>query len=99
MTVPYILYNKVTGKILRTGVCPPSDLQLQVTSEDEEVKVGRANDVTQKIVEKKIVNRSADEIAARKAQLPPPPVSISAAEWQDIQDRLAALEDKVNNAK
>lgn len=57
----FIVFNS-TGKILRTGTCAPSDLQLQA-QQGEHVLEGVANDATQMIVNNEVVDRPE----------PPPP--------------------------
>lgn len=51
----YIVYNKKTGDILRTGCCPSSMLSIQANEEDAEVIEGIARDNEHKIVNKKPV--------------------------------------------
>jgi hypothetical protein len=41
----YIVYNLCTGKIERTGYCPPNAFELQAISENESVLEGQANDL------------------------------------------------------
>ena len=45
--VNYIVYNKITGDILRTGSCPKSMMNIQAINENENETVieGRADDV------------------------------------------------------
>lgn len=43
--VDFVIYNKDTGKILRTGACPLSMLSIQVINPNECVTVGKADDM------------------------------------------------------
>lgn len=43
MIVPYTVYNKISGKILRTGSAPVDMVDLQA-NENEAVVIGKSND-------------------------------------------------------
>jgi len=51
----YIIYN-IQGEILRTGSCPDDMFELQKNG-DEYIIAGQANDLTQKIVGGKVVDK------------------------------------------
>ena len=92
----YIVYNTI-GKILRTGVCG-EDVRSQA-GENEYAIEGTANDVTQKIVDGEIVDKTPAEIEAdNPAPIPlsleKQPAHITNGQWQEIQDRLRLLENK-----
>ena len=68
----YIVYNGITGKILRTGSCPESMIKFQATSENEIAVEGRADDVcdqidlkTKKVMKNYITSRLAIEEARK----------------------------------
>ena len=54
-TKKFIIYNSV-GKILRTGTCASSDLQIQ-TKENEYVIEGVADDATQMVVNNEVIEK------------------------------------------
>lgn len=93
----FIVYNVVTGKILRTGTCPDVDFELQAQAPNERIFEGKANDITQKIINEKVVDKTFEEIEVEK----PPEVPVEQQEanitndqWQDIINRLELLESK-----
>jgi len=43
--IDYIVYDKFTGKITRTGYCPDNDFQLQAIYNNEAVLEGQTNDI------------------------------------------------------
>jgi len=93
--IAFTVYN-VSGKILRTGVCSETDFKSQAGN-DEIVIRGTANDVTQKVVDGKIVDKTPGEIAIDN--LPRPVVQhekqaahITNKQWQAVLDRIAELE-------
>lgn len=96
----FIVYRKETGKILRTGSCPSSVFSLQADStKDEFVIEGIANDITQKVIDGKIVDKTPDEIEGEKpkpVEIPEHkrPVILTQGEMQDILKRLDNLENK-----
>lgn len=53
----YIVYDKLTGKILRTGGCPSSMIYIQAHGENEAVIEGTANDAEHKIVNGQVVSK------------------------------------------
>jgi len=89
------LYDK-SGRILRTGGCPRDIFELQA-HKDEFIIEGTANDVTQKIVDGKVTNKTSEEIEAEKL----PKISfeertthITNKQWQEVLDRIKELESK-----
>ena len=84
------------GKILRGGFCSDLDF-LKQANDGEFVMEGRADDVTQKIIDGKIFNKTQEEIEAEKP--PEIPFEIQAAfitneQWQKVLNRLEVLEAK-----
>lgn len=54
----YIIYNKETEKILRVITCSKAMSKIQAKEKEGEFMIeGEANDVTQKVVDGKIVNK------------------------------------------
>jgi len=93
----FIVYNS-KGQILRTGSCPDS-IFFRQAHDGEFVIEGKANDVTQKIVGGKIVNKTPEEIEAdNPTPIPVPfekrPAQITNEQWQGILNRLDNLEAK-----
>lgn len=91
----YIIYDK-NGKIIRAGSCPDSMFLLQVHN-DEFIMEGTADNITQKIVDGKIVNKTSEEIKADNPPLPEipkskRPIMITNEQYQSILDRLNKLE-------
>ena len=90
----YIVCDKETEKVLRSGCIPDRDFALQA-GPGEKVIEGKINDLTQKVKDGKIVDKTPAEIEAEK---PPAikdedqPALISKGAWQQIQDRIANLE-------
>jgi len=75
MIVNYTVYNKTTGAIVRTGTCPLSMMDIQVSTPDEAVIQGKADDQcdlvfvsTKAIMREFITTRSVLE-EERKAKL------------------------------
>lgn len=97
----YIIYNTI-GEILRTVQCPPTLAKVQLR-EGEFVMEGKANDVTQKVVGGKVVNKTPEEIERDSPTLqesePIPvekrPAVITNGQWQDVLNRLKNIEDKI----
>jgi len=92
----FIVYN-IKGKILRTGFCPEHILHLQA-GDGEFVMEGIANDVSQKIVDGKIVDKTPEEIEADNPTPPEIPESkrlanITNGQWQNVLKRLEKLEN------
>lgn len=96
----FIVYNS-KGKILRTGFCQNDTFLLQAGI-DESVIEGKANDVNQKIINGKVVDKTPKEI---KADKPKPshgqsyeitenmrPANITNKQWQNVLNRLDKLE-------
>lgn len=93
----YIVYDN-SGTILRTGCCSKGDFFLQV-GDGEFVMEGIANDVTQKIVDGKVVDKTPEEIEAdNPTPIPVPfekqPANITNEQWQNILNRISELETK-----
>lgn len=94
----FIVYNQM-GKILRTGTCSIQDFFRQV-DDGEFIMVGVANDVRQKIVDGRIVNKTSEEIEAEKPPRPKliphekQPAYITNEQWQEIRDKVRLLENK-----
>ena len=93
--IQFIIYNN-DGKIIRVGVCsePLYDLQAQ---EGEKIIVGNADPTKHKIVDGKRVDKTPQEIMADTSEEMVIPVeekqaSITNQMWQDLMDRLDALE-------
>jgi len=93
----FIVYND-EGKILRAGNCQDADFKRQAHS-GEFVMKGEADAATQKIVAGEIVDKTPEEIEATDPTVNPAPVPfekqiayITNKQWQDVLDRLAALE-------
>lgn len=91
----FIVYNR-QGKILRTGTCQKSTLLLQA-QEGEFVMEGLANDVTQKIVNNKIINKTTEEIKADNPTPIPIPLEkqfahITNEQWKKVLNRLDKIE-------
>ena len=95
----FIVYNSTTGKILRTGNCPPSLYKLQVRA-GESIILGKANDYSQKIVDGEIVDKTPAEIEADNPTPVEPPEGekqkhIKNKEWKEIKDLLEDLDKRV----
>jgi len=91
----FIIYNE-EGAILRTGTCQDSTFNRQA-HEGEFVIEGMANDVTQKVVGGKVVDKTPAEIEADNPAPPVIPIEnqparITNKQWQNILDRLTAVE-------
>jgi len=95
--VKYLIYDKA-GIILRTIECSPAMASIQA-KKGEFIMEGEANDAVCKIVDGKIVSKTPEEIEATDPTVNPAPVPfekqiayITNKQWQDVLDRLAALE-------
>ena len=96
----FIVYDG-HGKILRTGTCQNKTFYLQARI-GEFVIAGKADATTQKIanagVKDKVVDKTPEEIEEAKPPEPEPisvgqqPANITNEQWQNILDRLRALE-------
>lgn len=94
----FIIYNS-SGKILATGCCQDSDFKMQAKN-GEFVMEGIANDITQKIVNGKIVDKTSEEIEHDEPTRPPLPfekeqAQITNEQYQAMLDRLSALEARI----
>lgn len=94
----YIVYDK-TGKILRSVQCPPTLAELQC-KEDEFIMEGTANDIIQKIVSGKVVNKTPEEIERDNPSLfqslpfERKPAIVTNKQWQGILSRIKKLEER-----
>lgn len=93
----YIVFDSA-GKIQRTGVCPPERLPFQANGGEFAIE-GTANDVTQKIVDGKVVNKTAEEVETDNPAIPRVssekyPANITSEQWQDVLDRIEMLENR-----
>lgn len=89
----FIVHNQ-DGKILRTGECAAQDLSLQAHKDEFALK-GAADDLTQKIVDGKVVNKTTEEIEAEKPKPIPAgqqQANITNEQWEDVLWRLGDLE-------
>ena len=57
----YIVYDE-NDEILRTGYCGDKDFPREAVNAGERVLEGKANDVTQKVVDEKVVDKTPEEI-------------------------------------
>ncbi len=95
----YTVYD-TTGKILKTGQCIDKVFLLQANRPNRFVVEGRGNDVTQKVVDGKIVSKLPEEIGEikkPKAIIVPfekQKASITNEKLQNILKRLETLENK-----
>lgn len=93
----FIVYT-VQGQILRTGVCQNKTFHRQANEDQGElVMEGEADDALQKVVDGKIVDKTPGEIKTDDPPLPEIPVEnqparITNEQWQNVLDRLRALE-------
>lgn len=95
----YIVYNQI-GKIQRTGICTNESLPKQA-GVNEFAMEGAASDVTQKIVDGKIIDKTPAEILIDN---PPPPVipdedkpaRMTKKEVALLMQRVKDLEDKAS---
>ena len=95
MIKKYVVYNS-SGKILRTGICPEKLLQRQAHT-GEFVMEGDAHDAKHKIHNKKIVNKTAEEIENSKPKKvilshEQKEMAITNGQYQDILNRINKLE-------
>jgi len=94
----YTIYDD-KGEIIRFGRCPHKDFNLQVEP-GQFILEGIGNDITQKVIDGKIVNKTAEEIEAEKLPEPTPTpyenkrAYITNGQLQDIFDRLEVLESR-----
>ena len=93
----FVVYKK-SGKILRAGICLEKDFFLQAR-DNESVMEGVANDVTQKIVGGRIVDKTPEEIEKDDPTPPEMPESqrpayVTNERWQGVLDRLDKLEKR-----
>lgn len=85
------------GKILRSGVCTTASFEKKA-NDGEFIIEDFGNDVTQKVVDGKIVDKSPAEMAEEKIPDLKPvikekqPADITNEQWQNVLDRLSKLE-------
>lgn len=96
-TVEFTIFNKETGVILGSGHCSKKDYPKQVQNASQAILRGISNDVTQKVVNGKIVDKTPEEIEMENSLKPVPPIenqpaNITNEQWQDVLDRLSKLE-------
>lgn len=92
----FVVYNKSTGKILRSGHCQDRAFSKQA-QEGEEVLEGVANDVRQKIVAGKIVDKTSEEIERdnpkrKRISFEKRRANISNEQYQNLLQRIERLE-------
>ena len=91
----FIVYN-TQGKILRTGTCQNKCFSLQVLNPGESVLEGKADDMSQKIVGDKVVDKIEEDLSKEKKQKKTPKTlqkkHVTNEMWQNILNRLKALE-------
>ena len=92
----FVLYNKATGKITATGHCQPSAFDKQA-GDGEAVIKGVANDVRQKVVDGRVVDKTSEEIEVDNPKTKSKPfkkkkANITNEQLQEILDRLERLE-------
>jgi len=97
----FIIYNKNTGQILSSGICQNSTF-LKQAKKDEFVMEGTANDVTQKIVDGKVVDKTPEELEVQKPPVIPKEKQqtfITNEQLEIILSRITALEEKLEKGK
>jgi hypothetical protein len=100
MSANFIVYD-ATGQILRTGRCSREDLEAQAQL-GEYILEGIANDLMQKIVDGKVVNKTPEEIAASGPPVVPLeklPASITMEQWQTLNATLTGLLDRISKVE
>ena len=93
----YIVVEPATKRIVKTGRCSDRDFELQA-GPGQLVLEGEADDLTQKYVNGKIVDKTPSEIAASKPPVIPEgqkPAAITNDELKAMQDKLEKLESKI----
>jgi len=89
----YIIYSKV-GKILRAVQCSP-DLREQQIRKGEFIMEGVANDITQKIINGQVVDKTPGEIQKERPPVIPEDMklaNVTNGQWQKVLDRINILE-------
>ena len=91
----FIVYDK-DGKISRTGHCQPATFNKQA-GQGESIIEAVANDVRQKVVKGKIVNKTSEEIKRDSPKTPPKPTkdkkaNITNRQYDDLLARIEAIE-------
>lgn len=90
----FIVYNEM-GKIVSSGHCQKKTFHKQA-GDGEFVLEGRANDITQKVVGGKVVDKTAVEIEKDNPKTKVKPfkkrlAKITNEQWQSVLDRLDKL--------
>ena len=65
----YILYDKITGEILQTGVCTPADFSSQLQVAGRALLEGIANDMTQYIVTGTVADKVENPATIDKTEI------------------------------
>lgn len=83
----FIVWDAITGRIIRTGTCADADFKFQVRGENERVKEGEADD------EKHAIDPKTEEriILPPKAELEPDYRELRRRAYPPIADQLDAL--------
>jgi len=94
--ISYLVHDH-NGTILRTGYCSVRDFPMQANSADETVLFAIADDERHKVVAGEIIDRSPEEIEARRpkvAEVPESerPARITQGELDALLSRIKALE-------
>jgi hypothetical protein len=90
----FYVYDTATGEILRTGVCPLRDLELQAGA-GETVEKGVADCGEHKVVNGDLVEMTQEEKDAKKPTVLPfekQSAFISNEQWESLVERVSALE-------
>ncbi len=97
----YFVFNRMTGKILRHGTCSQGDMLLQA-GPGEAVMGGIADELRQKVVDWRLVDRTPEEIEASQPKAPKEeemPARITQGDLAALMARLGALEAKLKGVK
>ena len=62
----FIIFDKNTGKIKRTGSCPESMVSIQASGLNEKVIEGKADDSKEKIVNGQVVLKTFEDLYVQK---------------------------------
>ena len=93
----YIVLDE-NEKVQGHGICQDMDFESQA-QEGQHVIEGKINDHRQKVVDGKVVDKTPEEIEADRPPRGKPedePIIVSKKDWQELQDRLSALEEQIN---
>ena len=94
----YTVINTLQGraKVIKTGVCQNINFEAQAKT-GEFVIEGKITEKTQKVVDGKIIAKTQQEIDDERSQpidLNEMPANIVQKDWDALQSRLAALENR-----